>query len=413
MAGNFTQATVSAASTATAAQFNGLRKDAIINGGDYASSTGSANAYVLTIDSAVTGSYTTGSVFKFKANFGNTGSSTLNVNGLGAKTIVKKSGGALVAIGGGDILSGEIVICIYDGTNMQLYRQFAEGGYGNGSDGAFSGTTAINLSSAALVVKQYTSVTLASTDTLTFTNPNSNGTAIVFLVQGDAVMTTSATRGVDLRSLGAPGGAAISGTSNATGNAGTVGKCGMFQANAGSPGSGSSAGNGGATPTFQGLPTDSQYLINDPFMWVGAGGGSGSVIGNGSGSSATSGAGGRAAGSFTMFVGGGLNITCVIDATGTAGGNASGSSSPPNAGGGGGGAGGRVRIYYKYLIANSATINITGGAGGSAFGNWGTQGGGGGGGNGKQGGTAGTSGIPGPGGAGADGDSIVAKIVGP
>lgn len=84
---------------------------------DPLASTGSANAYVLTVAPAIT-AYATGQVFSFIANFANTGSATLNVSGLGAKTIKKNDGATnLVA---GDIASGQTVIVVYDGTNMQM-----------------------------------------------------------------------------------------------------------------------------------------------------------------------------------------------------------------------------------------------------------------------------------------------------
>lgn len=62
--------------------------------------------------------YVTGQRFVFKASADNTGSVTVNVNSLGAKT-VKKNAGAdnLVA---GDILNGGIYTITYDGANFQL-----------------------------------------------------------------------------------------------------------------------------------------------------------------------------------------------------------------------------------------------------------------------------------------------------
>ncbi len=81
---------------------------------DGLSSTGSANAYVLTVVPAET-AYVQNQVYNFKANFANTGSATLNVSGLGAKTLKTPGGFTLVT---GDILSGQIVECYYNGTDM-------------------------------------------------------------------------------------------------------------------------------------------------------------------------------------------------------------------------------------------------------------------------------------------------------
>lgn len=74
------------------------------------SSTGSANAYVLTYANAPT--YTHGMRFSFKANFANTGAATVNINTLGAKSIVHNDGAtALVA---NDIVVNQHVHLEYD-----------------------------------------------------------------------------------------------------------------------------------------------------------------------------------------------------------------------------------------------------------------------------------------------------------
>ena len=76
--------------------------------------TGSANAYVLAIDAQFV-AYTAGDTFKFKTNFGNTGSCTLNVNTVGAKTLKDLEGNTF---GSGAIPSGSMVVCVYNGTDL-------------------------------------------------------------------------------------------------------------------------------------------------------------------------------------------------------------------------------------------------------------------------------------------------------
>lgn len=302
--------------------------------------------------------------------------------------------------------AGDVVNASDLNGNFALTGRFG----GTGSDGPLSissGTTTIDLAGQALVVKNYTSISITGTGALAFINPHANGSLIVLRSQGNVTITSSATRAIDLRNLGATGGSTVSGTTNQNGNDGNPGKCGMFLCDSGKKGVGSTAGNGGSTATFQGIPADSQYIWKYPFIWVGAGGGSGGVIGNGSGSSATSGKGGRAAGSMIIECGGALNFTGTIDASGEAGGNASAPSSPPNSGGGGGGSGGDVLIPYNSLTANSGTINVSAGAGGSGAGNWGSCGAGGGGANGNSAGNPGNNSIPDTGGAGATGTSLV------
>ncbi len=83
---------------------------------NYASSTGSANAYVLAPSPALT-AHVVGLPITFKANFTNTGAATINISGLGVVPIKKNVSVALVA---GDIVTGQMVEVQYDGTNYQL-----------------------------------------------------------------------------------------------------------------------------------------------------------------------------------------------------------------------------------------------------------------------------------------------------
>jgi hypothetical protein len=78
-------------------------------------SGGSANAYTLTFPGVL--SYTNGVSITFKASFANTGTATININSLGAKTIMKQVSNNLAS---GDILSGQVVNLVYDGTNFQM-----------------------------------------------------------------------------------------------------------------------------------------------------------------------------------------------------------------------------------------------------------------------------------------------------
>lgn len=91
----------------------------ILNGfqaSQYAADAGSSDTYAVTLAPAPD-AYFTGMVVNFKANTVNTGAATLNVNSLGAKAIKKNYN---VALADGDILAGQIVTVVYDGTNFQL-----------------------------------------------------------------------------------------------------------------------------------------------------------------------------------------------------------------------------------------------------------------------------------------------------
>jgi hypothetical protein len=75
-------------------------------------SSGSSNAYAITSNRTI-GSLANNTLMWFRASFTNTGACTLNLNGLGAKDIIRATGSALTA---GDITSGQIVGVYYNST---------------------------------------------------------------------------------------------------------------------------------------------------------------------------------------------------------------------------------------------------------------------------------------------------------
>lgn len=87
----------------------------------YAASSAWSDTYAITLTPAIA-SYQTWQKFRFKADVANTWAATLNVNGLGAKTIKKKNDQDLATW---DIEAGQIVEVSYDGTNMQMLSQVA------------------------------------------------------------------------------------------------------------------------------------------------------------------------------------------------------------------------------------------------------------------------------------------------
>lgn len=90
-----------------------VQDGAVIWGG---TSGGSANAQTITLSPAIT-AYAAGQTFRFIAGNTNTGATTLNVNGVGAKNIYKNGAVALI---GGELVSGGIISVVYDGTQFQL-----------------------------------------------------------------------------------------------------------------------------------------------------------------------------------------------------------------------------------------------------------------------------------------------------
>jgi hypothetical protein len=79
-------------------------------------STGTGAAYVLTYIGAPTG-YTKGEIYRFWAHIQNTGAATININGLGAKSIISRHGAALTV---GQIKANKVVEIVYNGTAFEL-----------------------------------------------------------------------------------------------------------------------------------------------------------------------------------------------------------------------------------------------------------------------------------------------------
>lgn len=235
---------------------------------------------------------------------------------------------------------------------------------GTGADGALtitSGATNIDCAGAAVVIKNYTSISITGTASITFTNPHANGTLVIFKSVGNVVITTSTNPAIDLRGMGA------SATNYGTGS--IVG-----------PTSGASDTTmlGG-----KGIRAGKTIVGKAVTFFAGSGGGNG---GSGGGSGGT---GGRGGGGLYIECGGSLNITSTINASGSngtagssggggggytvygAGGGAgqldgSNGTSVGTAGGGGSnggsGGGGSIVIVYNALTANTGTYTITGGA---------------------------------------------------
>ena len=73
--------------------------------------------------------YATGNLFSFVVATTNTSTVTLNIDGLGAKAVLRNATDVLQA---GDLTIGNVVVVIYDGTQFQLISV----GFGGGATGA-------------------------------------------------------------------------------------------------------------------------------------------------------------------------------------------------------------------------------------------------------------------------------------
>lgn len=301
---------------------------------DHATDSVGTDAYAITITPAIT-AYATGQEFTFTAGTANTGACTLNVSGLGAKTIKKDVSSDLAT---GDILANQIVKVMYDGTNMQLISKspvqpivstvqtFTSSGtytkpsnislvrvqaWAGGGSGGRSTTASIGSSGGGggmYLEKYFLPSELGTTETVTIgaggaaQSGNGNGTA-----------GGNTTFGSLLTAIG--GGAGISGDQQAGGAGGSAayenGAAGSAGGGAGNGQAGIYSGGGGSNVSgiSQGYPGGASY-------YGGGGGG---------GSDANSGAGGA-----SLFGGSG--------GAGNSGGG--GAGSVPGGGGGGGGSGG-------------------------------------------------------------------------
>jgi len=243
---------------------------------------------------------------------------------------------------------------------------------GTGADGALSissGTTTIDLGSAAIVVKNYTSISITGTGKLAFSNPNTNGTIVILKSQGGVTLTSSQTPMIDASSLGGAGGSAVTATSTTSGNNGSGGTSTFLATGGGQGATSGAAGTGGTLAAFSyggfAFTTTRQKYTTLP---IASGGGSGAVFVSGGANSGTSGAGGRGGGTLVIECAGAWNFTTTsgISVAGANGGTGTSTGGDTNSSGGGGGAGGFFLGIYNTLTSNSGTVTVTGGTGGNS-----------------------------------------------
>lgn len=186
---------------------------------DAGAAGGTANALTLTLTPAPTG-YTTNMAVTFKATAGNTGATTINVNGLGIKDINKVSGGSVVALASGDLVNGGYYTAWYDGTKFII-----AGALGSGGVTSVTGSGGVSVS--------------GSTGAVTFTLNTNNALGVGAVALGRVVFGTiaaadvSASNQLDVGYFNATGaltiGARLSGTwRNITGQTLTTGQGGLF-----------------------------------------------------------------------------------------------------------------------------------------------------------------------------------------
>lgn len=112
--------------------------------------TGSANAQVISTVSPPVFSLTGNPTVTFIAGFSNTGATTLNVASSGIINILKKTPGGLVALVTGDVISGQQYLVTYDGTQYELQtpsqvvNSQQQSGAANTLKGSLNGTAEVD-----------------------------------------------------------------------------------------------------------------------------------------------------------------------------------------------------------------------------------------------------------------------------
>lgn len=392
---------------------------------EYAADAGATDAYAISLTGVTV--YTIGQTFKFKANTANTGACTININGLGAKTIKKNVSSDLAT---GDILANQLVTVTYDGTNMQILSGTNNTmGFGNGSDGDvtisspttltrdmfynnLTVTSTLNTANWRVFVKG----TLSGTGTISANGGNggnggngssgNGGTAGAAGTKVPDGYFTSATVGPGAAGLlNSVTGALGTAPSNVNPSIGVVGASG---GNGGGfrvadPDAGSGNAPGTVTAPLQTFGIDSWGTIKALDIGIsgalaklqgssGSGGGRSGVSGNLSAAGGGSGGAG-ANGGIVFIVANILGGTITYTATGGTGGNGgNGFASSAGAGGGGGGGGGSGGVVVVIYNSKTGTTTYTLTAGSGGTGGAGATGGGDVGQNGSA-GAAGTTGI--------------------
>jgi hypothetical protein len=294
----------------------------------YGADGGSTDAYAISMSPTVT-VLGIGELINFKANTANTGAATLNVDGLGAVPILKNGATALAT---NDILAGQIVTVIYDGTNFQMQSQV-------GNAAAITG--------GRLISRQI----LTSGSSATYTKPGGVNMIIVEAVGGGG---NGAGATATLTTLAAGGGG------------GGGGYCSKMYTSPSATYT-YTVGGAGTSTTFDvlvaGGGSDAPAITGTSNGAVGLGGAGGTASGGdinmpgqpGGPSHAVVNAGSMAGNGGNSFYGGGA-LGSANGVGGSGGTNGAGASATANTGGGGAGA-----------CNNAGNTTYSGGSGGSGI----------------------------------------------
>lgn len=333
----------------------------LILGTDFYAATATGNdTYVITVTPTV--AYTNGIRFRFKADVGNTGAATLNVNSLGAITIKKNHD---VDLATGDIEANQIVEVVYNSTGpvFEMISQVAlatastdvqnfvadgtwtkptnakavkviaiGGGGGGGGVGTGGNNFAGGGGGGAGIEAMFDAADLGSTESITVGASGAGGTA----GSNPGAAGGNSSFGSWLTAYGGGGGAgAASGTNGGGGGGGSTSAGTSVTSTTGGAGGGLQGGAAGATSIFGGGGGGSS-AVGGESIHGGGGGGGASAGAQCAGGNSIYGGGGGGNGATTGGVGG---TAKVYGGNGGAGGVAGAGTAGTAPGGAGGGAG--------------------------------------------------------------------------
>lgn len=165
---------------------------------NYYVDVGAVNAISITVPSPLVLAYVAGLPLQIKVSNTNTGATTVNVNGLGAVSLVYP--GTAGALSAGQLIAGGIYSVMYDGTDFQFL----------GSISATVGVTSVNAGTGINVS--------ASTGNVTVSN-----TGVTSIIAGAGIGVSGSTGAVTINNTaGGSSSGTFTGTLNGMSGAGTI-----------------------------------------------------------------------------------------------------------------------------------------------------------------------------------------------
>lgn len=143
--------------------------------GGVVTTTGSANAYICT-SGQTPAAYSTQRLC-IKPNFSNTGACTLNLDGLGAKNLMKDIGGTPTALAANDLRSGIPAYIAYDGTQWLVTGQSVTGVW-QPLDGTLTAVSNLSWSSLTPLLQFTAADTVSLTSTPGVTSLTATGAVV-------------------------------------------------------------------------------------------------------------------------------------------------------------------------------------------------------------------------------------------